>query len=62
MTIQMLIQIAKNNAELSKSGYAEARYADIVCVHLPTRRGPRLIFYYGSRRCTREKAESYFDK
>lgn len=62
MTIQMLIDMAINNAAFSKAGYGEARYCDIVCVRSMTRRGQRLSFYYGSRRCTRQKAESYFQK
>lgn len=62
MTIQMLIDMAINNASFAKNGYGEARYADIVCVRSMTSRGQRLNFYYGSRRCTRDKAETYFQK
>lgn len=62
MTIQMLIDMAINNASFAKNGYGEARYGDIVCVRSMTRRGQRLSFYYGSRRCPRSKAETYFAK
>ena len=62
MTIQMLIDMAINNAKLGKFGYGEAKYADITCVALPTKKGQRLNFYYGALRIKREKAETYFQK
>lgn len=62
MTIQMLIDMAKNNASFAANGCGQARYGDITCVRLMTRRGPRLNFYSGDLRIKREKAESYFQK
>lgn len=62
MTIQMLIQMAQSNATFAANNCGEARYGDITCVRLMTRRGQRLNFYYGDLRITREKAETYFQK
>lgn len=62
MTIQMLIQMANHNADLSLNGYADAKYGDITCAVIPTSRGRRLNFYSGDLRIKREKAETYFQK
>ena len=62
MTIEMLIQMASHNADLSQSGYASAKYGDITCQVVPTVRGRRLNFYYGELRVKREKAQTYFPR
>lgn len=62
MTIQMLIGMAVHNAAFGANGYGDAKYGDITCSVVPTKKGRRLNFYYGDLRIKREKAETYFQK